>query len=474
MTFRNRLGVRTWLALAGLVIFAIAMLPRVVSSRMVYGPLLDRLKAENFKLDVGSVQLRWFSPIHLNDISIEQLDRPGFKLLSVDEVITEKGLLGFLLSQNQLGRWEIMSPVIDVELLQDGSNVENLARALSGDVKDKKTPSRRPVIDLDVSVKGASVVVRKGDVTEPLVVVPPWDVELAFRSISGEPVLRIEPTRWLDHVQLTPELMNLGLELAVPTLAQSAWIDGEVSLESGEVRVPLDAVIESTGQCEITFHSVRTGLQQPAMVAVTNMLAKLVGSDSSGEVVLVDGSQVNVEWKDGFVYHEGTRFGLPRLDSRLQVETKGRVGIVDRSLEATIQFPIPLQWLARTSEVKEMGVPTVKLPVTGSLDEPQIQWSAMRQESAELLSVIGSKLGEDASVKSAMVGALEGLASGSGDDAIRATADLIGQLRDFRKQRTTSRNESEAENEMSDEKNTGDSPLPRLPTLREILRRRGS
>jgi len=82
---------------------------------------------------VGSVQLRWFSPIHLYDISIEQIDRPGFKLLSVDEVITEKGLLGFLWSQNQLGRLEIISPVIDVELLQDGSNVENLARALSGE-----------------------------------------------------------------------------------------------------------------------------------------------------------------------------------------------------------------------------------------------------------------------------------------------------------------------------------------------------
>jgi len=322
------------------------------------------------------------------------------------------------------------------------------------------------VIDVDVSVKSASVVVRKSDQTEPIVVVPPWDVELAFRSISGDPVLRIEPTRWLDHVKLTPDLMNLGLELAVPTLAKSAWIDGEVSLKSGEVRVPLDAAIESIGKCEITFHSVRAGSQQPAMIALTNMLAKFVGSDSDGEVMLVDGSQVNVEWKDGFVHHQGARFGLPRLDSRLQVETEGRVGIVDRSLEATIQLPIPLQWIARTNEIKEMGVPTVKLPVTGTLDEPQIQWTAMRQESAELLSMIGSKLGEDAKMKSAVVGALEGLANGSGDGAIRTTADLIGQLRDFRKQRTMSRNESEADKETSDEKTTGDSPLPRRTTLR--------
>ena len=52
MAFRNRLGARTGLVLTGLTIFAIAMLPRLVSSRLVYGPLLDRLRAENFKLKV--------------------------------------------------------------------------------------------------------------------------------------------------------------------------------------------------------------------------------------------------------------------------------------------------------------------------------------------------------------------------------------------------------------------------------------
>jgi len=459
-----------WLLISGVVIFAvIAILPMAVSSRWVYGPLVERFKAENFHLSVGAVKLHWLSPIRLEQISIEQEDRPGSTLLSIREVVAEKGLLGFLFSSSELGRWEVIDPIVDVELLQAGSNVEDLARAIGGRVRDRDSERTPPAIDIDVSVKRASVVVHKSNVAEPLVVIPPWDFKVSIRSASGKPRLLVEPTRWLDRVKLTPELMKMGLEFAVPTLAKSAWLDGEVTLDTDKIDVPLDSLANGSGQCLITFHSVRAGFQSPAMIGVTKSLAKFAGHESDGEIFLVDGTQVRVSLENGFVRHEGMRFGLPRLDPRLQLATSGQVGIVDRSMDLGLEFPVPLEWLARTDEVRAIGVPTVRLPVTGSLDEPKVDWLAMREQSADLLAMIQSKLGDDTPAKAAAVGVLEGLAKGTGDEAIRATVDLFGQLRKLRQQRQA---DAKAAEPTSATEGETAPPLTRPAPLRDLLRRK--
>ena len=464
-----------WLLRFGVMIgILIVILPMLMSSKWVYGPLVERLKAENFHLSVGAVRLSWLAPIRMQQLSIEQEHRPGAKLLIIREVVADRGLLGFLFSGSQLGRWEVFEPVIDVELLQKGSNVEDLARAISGRVKNQNPKDRKPspAIDVDVRVKRASVVVHKSDSSEPLVVIPPWDFDLSVRAANGKPSLHLQPTRWLDHVKLTPELMKMGLEFALPAMARSAWLDGDVTLDSDRVDISLDHMADSSGQCLITFHSVRAGFQSPAMIGVTKALAKFAGHDSDGEIFLVDGTQLQVHLENGFVHHEGMRFGLPRLDPRLQLASSGQVGIVNRSLDVALDFPVPLEWLARSDDVRALGVPTVRLPVTGSLDDPKVNWMAMREQSADLLSTIQSKLGDDSPAKSAAVGMLEGLANGAGDDAIRATADLFSQLRKLRKQRPAEPEPAESEPAESERKtDAAPEPVMRGP-LRDLLRRR--
>jgi hypothetical protein len=480
----KRSVLRIAMGLALLAIVFLAMLPHLMSSRVVYGTLLDRLKAEQFRLNVDSVELAWFAPVRLRGISIEQDGKKGTKLLQIREIAANKGLLGFLLSRQQLGKWRIVEPVIDIELLQEGSNIQDLARAIGGDKQSTKKERNTTKLDIDVDVEGASVVVRKADGAAPLVVVPPWNVSMQYRSTGDEPILKVAPTRWLDHVKLTPELMSTGLELALPALAKSAWLDGEISLDSKEIEVPLNRLVESRGDATIEFHNVRAGLQQPAMIAVASMLAKVAGRESDGEVVFMDNSQVLVSVQDGYVAHTGMKFGLPKLDPRLQVSTAGRVGMVDRSLAGTMDFPVPLQWLARTEQVRELGVPTVALPLTGTLDDPKVEWMAMRKESAELLSQIRGKLDDDAKAANAAVGLLEGLAGGSGDDAIRATADLLGQLREARKKRQseqvakdadpTAESEDASAGAGSEEANAPEpSPTRRRP-LGGLLRRRNA
>lgn len=441
---------RIWRALLALALVGsvfVAFLPNLLSSRVVYGRLLDRLRAEQFRLNVESMSLSWLAPIRLTGISIEQEGKQGSKLLQIREVRSEKNLLPFLLSRRQLGRWEVIEPEIDVKLLQDGSNVQDLARAIGGDkpkTAEKNAPAR---VDVEVGIRRASVVVRKADGSSPLVVVPPLDCDLSYSWAEGEPIVDVQPTQWLSRVKLTPELMNIGLELALPALADATWLDGEVSLRSGAIHLPLNRLVESKGDATISLHDVRAGLQKAEMIAVANMLARLVGQEGKSELSFINGSEVLVQVENGFVSHEGMRLGLPRVDQRLQIATSGRVGMLDRSLQGMMEFPVPLQWLARNEDVRNLGVPTVSLPISGTLDEPTIEWTAMRQESAELLALIRNQLGDNSAVKTAAVATLEGLASGKGDDAIRATADLVGQLRELRRKRVAQDEQTNPENQ---------------------------
>jgi len=60
-------------------------------------------------------------------------------------------LLGFLFSSSELGRWEVIDPIVDVELLQEGSSVADLTRAIGGRVKDRDSNRTPPAIDIDVT-----------------------------------------------------------------------------------------------------------------------------------------------------------------------------------------------------------------------------------------------------------------------------------------------------------------------------------
>ncbi len=48
---------------------------------------------------------------------------------------------------------------------------------------------------------------------------PPFDIAARYQAASGDSRLIIQPTRILDQVKLTKELIDLGLGHAVPLLA---------------------------------------------------------------------------------------------------------------------------------------------------------------------------------------------------------------------------------------------------------------
>ncbi len=429
-----------WLkAFASLLILAligVAFIPSLFGSRFIYQPLLQRFKAGDFRFSAESVKLGWFSSVVVKGIDLSETN--GRHLLRIEEIRNDRGLLSSFLHGRDLGTFTIVAPELDIELLTEGSNLERLVSTLRGAVDEKSKPkqvSAPPEINIDVQIVGASVRVAKKkelDAPEVLVVIPPFDVKIAYRALQEDAELQIAPTKLLDKVEITPELMRLGLDKAIPVLAKSTWFKGKISIETGDIRIPLESPPDISASGIIELHDVTSGPSDPAIVGILDLVTQLRGSRVPHELVFMDDAKITVEVSNRQVSHQGLRFGLPKVDPRLQFASQGKVGIVDRSLDLKLDVPIPLEQLARRDNVKALGVPSMELPIRGTLDKPQVDWTSMRGEGADIIGMIRKQVAEDSPGVGAALGALEGLAGGEADQAITATVELLRRLREAR------------------------------------------
>ncbi len=406
----------------------LAFLPTIAGSKWIMEPVIKRLAQDRFVLTTEAVRLRWFSPLEIRGIVIKQ--DGDVPLLTIDEIRSDRGLFGYLIGGRTLGQLEINKPTIDIELLANESNLSRFINAVRGsnDSTEDTKPKSKPLFDIDIAIHQCSAKVQEAATDAPLVVIPPFDVELSYQASQGTPMLSIASAAILQEVELRPELMELGLGYAVPVLAKSAWFDGKISLDIEASKINLDQPIESMGKAKLTMHQVRSGPSDPQIIQLLAVLAKLRGREPLQEIVFVDGSQIEVEMADQKVLHSGLQFGLPKVDPRLQISSRGTVGLVDRSLDLQVRIPIPVENLARREAVQALGIPTIDMPIKGTLDEPQPDWLALRGNTGVLLQTIQSQLAEDAPGTAAAVGVLEGLASGEADEVIVAATDLAKEL----------------------------------------------
>ena len=431
------------------IVALLGAVPSVLGSKWLYQRLVDQLAIEGFRLKVESAQFAWFRPLSLQGIELEQSDRSDrpSSLLSIESIASNRSLLGYLLYGRDLGKLTIRKPKLDVEMLENTSNIEKLARSIENSSLAPKSDQAKtkPKLDIQVVVEGLSVAVRRQDTDEELMVIPPVDLDLHYLALDGDARLIFASTRLLDEVQVTQELVRLGLGRAVPLLAKSAWFDGRVSLNFDKLEIPLERPLYAKGRAELILHEVRSGPSEPIVVNIIDMIAKLRKTEIPQELVFIDGSVIQVQLADGRVEHRGVQVGFPKIDQRLQLSTSGTVGLVDRQIDLGLGVPVPLEMLARRESVQQIGVPQVTLPVRGTIDSPFVDWKSLRGESADLLSLVSAALGDEAPGTAALIDLASGVTDGKADEAIGAAVDLIKELRARRLERKA-RSDPQAQN----------------------------
>lgn len=430
----------TWIALGlAALIGLVGSIPTILGSKWLYQRLVDQLAIEGFRLKVDSAQFAWFRPLAINGIELEQVDLPEKPrgLLSIESIASNRSLMGYLLGGRNLGTITLRKPKLDIELLENSSNIEKLARSIENSTlsAQKNSSKSKPKLDIQVVVEDLSVGVRRQETGQELLVVPPVDLDLHYLALDGNARLEFAETKLLDQVQVTQELVRLGLGRAVPLLAKSAWFDGRVSLHVDKLEIPLEQPAYAKGRAELTLHEVRSGPSEPIVVNIIDMISRLRKTEIPQELVFIDGSIIQVALAQGRVEHQGVQVGFPKIDQRLQLSTSGSVGLVDRQLDVGLRIPVPLEMLARRESVQQIGVPQVTLPVRGTIESPYVDWKSLRGDSADLLSLVSAALGEEAPGTAAIIDVASGVTSGKADEAIGAAVDLIKELRQRRLER---------------------------------------
>src|SRR5437879_4512631 len=111
--------------LAVLVFFAPAAIVKTGLWKSILASATPELAHQ---LDVGSLKLRWLSPIEFHDVVVK--DAGGQTLAQLPVVRGTKSLLQIALNSRDLGTFEVDDPKVAVVLRRDGSNVEDLLAKL--------------------------------------------------------------------------------------------------------------------------------------------------------------------------------------------------------------------------------------------------------------------------------------------------------------------------------------------------------
>lgn len=136
-----------WVLLLGLLV-VIFFLPMIVTKTSLKQTALDWALADfQGKVTADEVSVGWFSPAQLS--GLKAVDPQGNTILAVEKVVTTKSLIGFLNAGNDFGYIEVHSPVINLQLRENGSNLEDALAEYLKPTDEPATPL--PHVQLSVT-----------------------------------------------------------------------------------------------------------------------------------------------------------------------------------------------------------------------------------------------------------------------------------------------------------------------------------
>lgn len=363
---------RRWIIGGLLLLVLLAAFPYIAARQPFRDVMLRAVLPEvNGTATAGGASLGWLSPVEFRDIEIRSPD--AAPVVTVPTFRGDRPLWRYLVSPSELGNFRIERPRLRVIVTEYGSNIRQVFAVKSD---EPQRPIRLPDLSLGVEIVDASLSFRGRGALQP------WSIEgfnlaAAVRpstaTESGLTELAVGPGTVFDHTPIVPQMCNDLLQYIAPVLAEATDVSGEFSIELDDWRLPLSDLPQGEGSGRLVIHSIDAG---PG--PLVRRLAALLSLPPS--VRLADHSTVRFTMADGRVHHRELEFGVRNLT----VRTSGSVGL-DQSLDLVAEVPLPAGRLGNTRLPDFLTGQAIKLPIRGTLSQPEIDPLALGTSNAPLL-----------------------------------------------------------------------------------------
>jgi hypothetical protein len=277
--------------------------------------------------------------------------RIGFPGIDPELVVTSRGSIG-------------LDESLDLHL--DLPRLDRAKRKAKGPARCHITGTLR---NPHIAIQDASFVLRAPDRQVPIIDVDGVNLSMQVKDTESGRVLAVEPVEILKKEKVDLNLASGLVHLIEPDLEGNPRVTGEISLALDKLQVPLgvprDQMIKRTEvDGKLTLHNVCSQAKNPVRLALLQLLADLHGKQASDVVRVVQDAEIRFQVRDGRMFHEGLRFGLPDIDPELVVTSRGSVGL-DGSLDLNLELP-------RLRKEKREPEGPIQCRITGTLTNPQV------------------------------------------------------------------------------------------------------
>ncbi len=220
--------IRRWSlwGLASLLVL-VALGPWIISQAAVLNAVVNlATNPRGTTVHVESASVGWFHPLDVHVIKVDQATT-GHKF-EIGRVTLERSLLSLLWRPPDLGGIVVAEPTADIVVGEKGP----------GEPPTEPSATAGPAPRFRLVVRDARVILRAERNADPVLDLGPISLDIKTRDDPQGLVLAADACTLIQRRVLTTEDCRRGLELIAPILGSAARVDGELSLELDQLRVP--------------------------------------------------------------------------------------------------------------------------------------------------------------------------------------------------------------------------------------------
>ena len=214
---------------------------------------------------------------------------------------------------------------------------------------------------------------------------------------TANPEMKIERTRVIDQVQLTPETARKWLKYVAPLVADATSAQGSLTVDINSATVPLldPESMTASGTVHLSQSAVGAGPLAEQLLDSVLQVRKLLKPEAADKTVRtsieIKDQSVQFVVQDGRVYHKDMEFS----HKELTIRTNGSVGF-DQRLQMTAVIPINDDWIAGDKYLAGLKGQVLTLPITGTVTKPEIDKTMVAQLSQDLVRKAATSAAQNA------------------------------------------------------------------------------